>query len=92
MSNQGDPDEKLLAEFEAMLGGLFEEDDEDSVYGISPIGITRRHTSNGESGDSEKDTKVSKKQCKHKKLIKKQLLTSFYFVCEDCGEEVEKAN
>lgn len=33
-----------------------------------------------------------KNRCQHKTTVKKQLLTSFYHICTDCGEEVKSAS
>ena len=95
MSKRTD-DEDLLSEFEKMLDSLWEEDDNEEIYDIRPVNSTRWNSSGDECEDSGEDTPKtsSKKECKHKKIVKKYLFTGHYFECEECGKEVkdEKTN
>lgn len=86
-----DDDDALLAEFEKMLDGMYEEDDEEdnSMY---PFINPRGNPFNGSRKDSGENSTLQKPKetkCRHKKVVKKQLLTSFYFICEDCGEDLK---
>ena len=85
-------DDKLLAEFEAMLDGLYEDEDDEEDTDIYPVVTSRRHSFNRFRKNSGEDTPPpipKEAKCKHEKVVKKQVFTSFYFECEKCGEEIK---
>jgi hypothetical protein len=102
MSNQKKTDEEeLLRQFEKMLseGGfdVFDiEEEEDFGYYHPPNNSGLHSSSSDDDGDEEgepppvpKETKRINRFCKHSNKVKKYLVTSYYYYCPDCKNEVE---
>lgn len=96
MSNQKKTDEEdFLAEIEKLLSeDGFNYDEEDFGY-YSPHSSAGFNSDYGydfeleEPPEIPKEAKKANRFCKHQNKIKKYLITSFYYYCPDCKNEVE---
>ena len=98
MSNQKKIDEEeLLRQFEEMLaeGGVdFSDEEEDFGFYYPPSNSGVHPYSSFDIDDEEpppvpKETKRVNRFCRHQNKVKKYLITSFYYYCPDCKNEVE---
>lgn len=99
MSNQKKIDEEeLLRQFEEMLaeGGVDFSSDEEEDFGFyyPPSNSGVHPYSSFDIDDEEpppvpKETKRINRFCRHQNKVKKYLITSFYYYCPDCKNEVE---
>lgn len=101
MSNQKKTDEEeLLRQFEEMLGegGVdFSDEQEDfgfyhppSSSGFHPPRFSGYDEEEDEPPEVPREAKRINRFCKHPNKVKKYLITSYYYYCPDCKNEVDE--